>query len=88
MVPGSDIKLIRTDTTLWIWDEELVNFAQQLEHELEEPHHEDRACVEEVFFVGMEEADKEDSGVLATFIGQHESFQSFELLLWIVINTS
>ena len=43
---------------------------------------EDRACVEEVFFIGMEEADKEDFGVLATFIGQHESLQSFELLLW------
>ena len=29
--------------------------------------------MEEVFFVGMEEGDKEDSDDLATFIGQHES---------------
>ena len=29
--------------------------------------------MEEVFFVGMEEGDKEDSDDLATFIGQQES---------------
>ena len=38
--------------------------------------------MEEVFFVGMEEGDKEDSDDLATFIGQQESLQSSELLLW------
>ena len=38
--------------------------------------------MEEAFFVGMEEGDKEDSDDLATFIGQQESLQSSELLLW------
>ena len=37
--------------------------------------------MEEVFFLGMEEADKENSDDLALSIGQYESLQSYDLLL-------